>query len=399
MADNHQTGNAKLLIYNPQFDGLRFCAVFFVVSYHWLPSFSHLPVSNYIGGMINFFFVLSSYLITRILFSGKQKALTMNIPKYKVMAVFLLRRVIRIFPAYYLFLLLVLLLPVIGAEVKSHAGMYFSYLANYHMYNSPEFPEATPHLWTLSVEEQFYLVWPLIILFMPRKYLLKTFLLIILASVALRAIFYHPTHGVPQAILTQYCVDAFAVGGILAYKITGTERERYLISKYFTIAFYLAVPISISIILFKSQYFSFVANRLLFSIISMKLIENAITGYKGFFAKFLENKTVVYLGRISYGIYLYHLLMPILFWKVYDFVIDFMKTQHAGFYNRHHNGFVMAENFLVSEVVGFIIYAALVIAVASLSWRFLEQPINKLKISYSFDKKKAALKHESEAVG
>ena len=59
----------KPLTYNPQFDGLRFCAVLFVVSYHWIPEISEMQRSFFLGGLVNFFFVLSGYLITRILFS------------------------------------------------------------------------------------------------------------------------------------------------------------------------------------------------------------------------------------------------------------------------------------------------------------------------------------------
>jgi len=380
-----------IMKYSPQLDGLRFCAVLFVVSYHWLPVISHIPVASFFGGIVNFFFVLSSYLITKILFSARQKHITYGIPKIKMMGIFLLRRTIRIFPAYYFFLLLVLLLPTIGSEVRDNAGMYFSYLANYHIFNTQDFPSVTAHIWTLAVEEQFYLLWPFVILFIPHRHLLKTFVFIIVSSVVLRAICYSPSQGVPMAILTQYCVDAFAVGAILAYQSMAPDTEKKTITKYFNWVLLASIPVGIIIIVTKSYYLSFVFNRLLFSMLSLKIIEGAIDGYKNGFGKFLENKVVLYLGRISYGIYLYHLLIPVVFWKIYGFTMHYVKTSHAGFFLKHKKAISSFEKVLVSPAAGFIIYAVLVIIVASLSSKLLEKPINKLKASFNFDTTKATL--------
>jgi peptidoglycan/LPS O-acetylase OafA/YrhL len=387
MTNDTARNASTVLKYNPQLDGLRFCAVFFVVSYHWLPSFRHLEISSFLGGMINFFFVLSSYLITRILFSARDKGNSLGVPKLKVITVFLLRRTIRIFPAYYLFLLLVILIPTIGIAIKEHPGMYFSYLANYQMYLSHDFPSVAAHIWTLAVEEQFYLLWPLVIFFVPQRHLLKTFLFIIIASPVLRAVCYYPAAGVPQAVLTQYCADPFAIGALLAYKYSMPDKEIQTISKYLNIALYAGLPIGVLIIATRSHYFSFVFNRLLFSLISMKLIEGAISGYRGYMGKFLEHKAVCYIGRISYGIYLYHLLVPVLFWRLYKIVKQYGKTNHASFFATHRKAISKFEVFLVSEIVCFVIYALLVLVIASLSWKFMEQPLNKLKVSYNTGKK------------
>lgn len=379
------------LKYNPQIDGLRFCAVFFVVCYHWLPSVTHIPIASFFGGIINFFFVLSSFLITRLLFAAREKSSKLGIPKIKVMQVFLLRRTIRIFPAYYLFLLLVLLLPTVGSEVRDNAGIYFSYLANYHIFQLQDFPEVTPHIWTLAIEEQFYLVWPLVILFIPQKHLLKTLLGIIAGSVILRAVSFYPAPGVPQAILTQYCADAFAVGALLAYKFAAGDHEKKAINQYLNISLFIGIPVGIVIILTKSHYLSFVFNRLLFALISMKIIEGAVTGYKRSFGKFLQNKVVLYLGRISYGIYLYHVVVPIVFWKIYSFSYAYLKLNHAAFFEKHRQAISGLETILVNEVVGFIIYALLTVAIASLSWKLVEKPLNKLKVSFNAGAGKAAL--------
>lgn len=370
------------LKYNPQFDGLRFLAVLLVASYHWLPSVSKHPLASFFGGMVNFFFVLSSYLITRILFSAKTKSIEWEVPWYKFMGVFLLRRTVRIFPAYYVFLILILMIPGIGMPIKEHPGMYFAYLANFQMFQSGDFPSVAAHIWTLAVEEQFYLFWPLLIFFVPRKYLLQTILFLVAFTVSLRAFLYSPVAGVPQVILTQYSIDAFAVGALLAYKVTAPESERKRIAKYLNPVVFLCIPLAVTVIIFRNQYLSFVFNRLAFSLISMKLIEGAAYGYQNAVGRFLEKNWVTFLGRISYGIYLYHLFVPVAFWRLYKLVKHSLIGQFPGFYLNHRKQIGKFELVLVSEGVSYVIYAALTLLLALLSWKFLETPLNRFKISY-----------------
>jgi len=75
-----------------------------------------------LGSFIIFFFVLSSYLITRILLDAKQKAIDKGMPVWKVAVAFLTRRTLRIFPAYYLYLFILLLFPLEGFDLRQHPG-------------------------------------------------------------------------------------------------------------------------------------------------------------------------------------------------------------------------------------------------------------------------------------
>jgi peptidoglycan/LPS O-acetylase OafA/YrhL len=387
---NEQTNNAaSILKYNPQFDGMRFIAVFFVVCYHWLPTFHHSAAAEFVGGgrWINFFFVLSSYLITRILISAKSKGEQLGIARPKVILVFLLRRTVRIFPPYYLYLLALLLIPNITAEVKEHSGWYFSYLSNYRLFETQEYNRVTAHLWTLAVEEQFYIFWPFVVLFIPQRHFLKTLLIIIGASIVTRAVFYHPVL-ISQQILTEYCADAFAIGGIMAFKYTlATDKEKLLITKWMRIALIGSIVLSVPILISKSDYYGFIFNRLFFSVISFALIEGALKGYNNWFGKFLVNKKVLYVGRISYGIYLYHLLVPIIFWRLYRMVSRYFEANHAGFLKRFKDPIDWWEVAVTSEVGSFITYSICVIIIASLSAKFIEKPLSKLKVGYSGSKK------------
>ncbi|MES2446739.1 MAG: acyltransferase [Bacteroidota bacterium] len=370
----------RVIKYNPQLDGLRFCAVLFVVCYHWLPIISSHKVSHFFGGFVNFFFVLSSYLITKILMSAKDKSVTLKFSKIKVILFFLFRRTIRIFPAYYMFLALVLIIPGIGHHLKQHEVAYFSYLANYYIFFAEQWPLATSHLWTLAVEEQFYIFWPLIVIFIPNKYLLKTFIGVGLISIVLRAIFYQSTTGFfPQSILTQYCLDSFAIGGILALKFTISKEQERLIDRFFHVSLLIGIPVGFIIILTNSFYLSFVFNGLIISVISYMLIKKAIFGYTGLLQKFLENKVVLFLGQISYSIYLYHLVVPVVFWKMFDLIYEHLNLIYPQFFIEHDNNIVLLVKIMSSQLGCFIIYSIITITLSILSWHIIEVPFNNLK--------------------
>ena len=370
----------RVIKYNPQLDGLRFCAVLFVVCYHWLPFISSHKVSHFFGGFVNFFFVLSSYLITKILMSAKDKSVTLKFSKIKVILFFLFRRTIRIFPAYYLLLALVLIIPGIGHHLKQHEVAYFSYLANYYIFFAEQWPLATSHLWTLAVEEQFYIFWPLIVIFIPNKYLLKTFIAVGLISIVLRAIFYQSTTGFfPQSILTQYCLDSFAIGGILALKFTISKEQERLIDRFFHVSLLIGIPVGFIIILTNSFYLSFVFNGLIISVISYMLIKKAIFGYTGLLQKFLENKVVLFLGQISYSIYLYHLVVPVVFWKMFDLIYEHLNLTYPQFFIEQEYNIVILVKIMSSQLGCFIIYSIITITLSILSWHIIEVPFNNLK--------------------
>ena len=337
----------------------------------------------FFGHAIDFFFVLSSYLITSILFAAKEKNTSLGIPKSELLRVFLLRRTIRIFPAYYTFLVVVMVLPTIGRYVRDNAGMFFSYLVNYRIFTGHAWPPVTAHIWTLAVEEQFYLLWPLVIFFVPQRYLLHLFIAIIVGSVVAKALCYYPAPVVPQNILTQYCLEPFSLGGLLAYKARLTDEEWRVIKRYFNLFLLAILPVGIAIIAAKSFYFSFVLNGLVFSMVSLKIIEGAAIGYKNVVGKFLQNSVVIYIGRISYGIYLYHLLIPVVFWKMYDVIYVYVMTHYPSFFTIHQKSIDGFGKAISSETACFIIYAGLTTMVAIISAKFIELPLSRLKVSYT----------------
>lgn len=356
------------LAYRPQLDGLRFLAVFGVLFYHysgWLRTLK-LPFTVEMGTFISFFFVLSSYLITSILLTKKHQRRSTAHTAYN----FLARRTLRIFPAYYFYLILLLLLPYAGHDVREHPLTYFLYLSNFHTYFGQIWDTLTSHLWTLAVEEQFYIAWLWLILLVKDKYLPTLLFSIIAAGILFRVSYFilNPAAAeetVPLVILTPACMDSFAFGALLAYQHYYKKTSVPLIKK----AYPFILLLWIILILAHQRLILLGLDRIFASLGTMILIEGADRGYTNKFGKFLQHKWITGLGKISYGIYLYHLLIPFLFWKVYNqFVSPSSPLTYA----------------LVNPAMSFILYFLLTVIFSKLSWRFLEHPISRLKKYFDY---------------
>jgi peptidoglycan/LPS O-acetylase OafA/YrhL len=298
--------------------------------------------------------------------------------RVSIARVFLIRRTLRIFPAYYFYLVLLILLPLSGQYIRDHAGMYFLYLSNFQIYLDQSWGNLTPHLWTLAVEEQFYLLWPWLILFTPDKHLRKVFCWIVVAGFSFRLFFsvFHPgaaTETVPMVILTPACIDAFAFGALLAYQHSIGKECGPLLKKIF--GFSLPVWIGLSLLHFPAISSGF--DRIFVAVFSMIIIEGAGKGYKNIAGRFLENRVVLYLGKISYGIYLYHLVIPFAFWIVFDKI---------SLYVLHARGIRLdgLAKTMAMPWVSALIYLPLTILAATASWFLLEQPISKLKRLFGY---------------
>lgn len=201
--------------YLPALDGLRALAVLLVLWTHvprdmpgyptWLSWLASGIEPGYLG--VDLFFVLSGFLITRILLVERDAG--------RPLRWFLLRRALRIFPIYYLLLLaLAVLRP--GPELPWCA----LYLGNFWLSTSPLH---TPlrHTWSLCVEEHFYLLWPLLLLVVPRSRLPVVLLAVVLPGAVLAAVTtcaWWPSEYLPSVLQygSQYRCLSLAAGGLLA---------------------------------------------------------------------------------------------------------------------------------------------------------------------------------------
>ncbi len=180
---------------------------------HWLPE--HAIINRLQGQLSNgvhLFFVLSGYLITGILLRCRENIeLRVATIGYSFRQ-FYARRFLRIFPVYYLVLGVGVLFHFEG--LRSGFLWHVTYLSNFYYYHREKFDGPASLFWTLAVEEQFYLLWPLAILTLPKRLILPFVIAIALLGTGLRVDALLRDSWL--RILTPYCMNFLAVGALLA---------------------------------------------------------------------------------------------------------------------------------------------------------------------------------------
>jgi peptidoglycan/LPS O-acetylase OafA/YrhL len=364
-----------------QLDGIRFIAVALVL-------FAHLTDTNLPAGElgVTMFFVLSGFLITRILMLSRDKFQNEPGGFRKYLRKFLIRRTIRIFPVYYL---CIFILYIIGVpSVREYLGWLVLYATNIYMAVHEGWMGSVDHLWSLAVEEQVYLIFPFLIFFVPRKNLLTVLGLMGLFSVLLRLYFFMTGKSwIVSYVSMPACLDSFAFGGFMAWlQLNKKEAFTQLFSrKWLVVAsllvwlltYYFSVQLGLKYDpVNKYNVIKIVFDRLSASAFSFFLIGSAAVGYGGGMAIFLENKAVVYLGRISYGIYLYHNF-------IFNHYHSYTVPNHpvVRLFNKVYRHFPELQGIQAFQVT---VVCILTVLVASLSWHFFEKPINALKDKYAY---------------
>jgi peptidoglycan/LPS O-acetylase OafA/YrhL len=350
--------------YLVQLDGLRFFAVAIVLFDHWLTDINEIPFGS-LG--VNLFFVLSGFLITRILLTSKSKneGQTGGLKTY--LKRFYIRRTLRIFPIYYLSILILWLLN--DPSVRGKAIWSIVYATNiYVVYHNTWFG-VIDHFWSLAVEEQFYIFFPLFIFFIPRRFVVPFFIALIGMSVGIRLILYLNHANWKIAYVTMFtCLDSFGLGSLIAYLFLYNQTlfKKLFSNHYWLIVSFIAVVLNLYL---GYKYWWDTTNsgneRFIPSVFFFFLIGGAIVGYKGWLKWLLENPVSNYLGRISYGIYIYHNFVYNYYHKIKGNPIDKMLNAYP----------ILNDNYVLRFAFLFIV----TVAIASASWFLIEKPINALK--------------------
>ncbi len=357
----------------PALDGIRGVAILLVLGFHllwsnWVTGSQVLDIvvrlrsSGWIG--VDLFFALSGYLITGILLE------TRNNPQY--LRNFYARRVLRIFPLYYVVLLLLLL----GFHPNSLAAARpFLILATY-LQNTPLWwyghvpglvANFTSHLWSLAVEEQFYLVWPLVILLLPsRRALLWLAAAIVVLSPALRYVLL--THGAPfQATykLTICRSDGLLAGAWLATALRGPQRATVL--RFAPVTLVLGI-LGCLTIAFTNGTFDFQSSRAVnvfaysaLAVTGTSLIAVALSP-STWIARGLRWRVLRFFGQYSYGLYILHQIVAAAI--EYRFGGPLRATIHSK---------------ILLHLVFPTIVLAITIPAAMFSYHFFERPFLRLK--------------------
>lgn len=349
--------------YVKEFDAIRALAVLLVIIHHWVPE-DHILNAYLPNGLIGvtLFFVLSGFLITRILLEQKKKVGSGDIKVITALKNFIARRSLRIFPIY--FLLLIVLYFMHNEELRKNAGWYFTYTSNILYYKYQYFPDGFAHTWSLGVEEQFYLFWPLLMLVINKRLLPQLIFFFIVMGFSCNYIF--AQYNWWGTILTPACFDALGLGALLAYLIVYKNEWigifRSLLNPILIVAAAFAVLSIFNITL--------IPVRTSWSFLALGLISYCLFNKKNKILNFiLCNRWLAFVGKISYGVYLYHLFIP----QAWAAVLTKLDSWHIDPFLNHFVPPALHDAWI------FVQQLALLILLSFLSWKILEFPINNLK--------------------
>jgi len=322
--------------YQRSIDGLRGLAILLVIMFH-------CDVAYFGWTGVVLFFVLSGYLITKVLWTEKEKSTLLKI-KFRN---FWMRRVLRIFPLYYLYLLILLvflLLKWVPQLTGPEMPWLFTYTYNFYLINVYDLKEPSflaGHLWSLSIEEQFYLIYPFLIFFFKRKQLKVAIVALIIFSVLFR-IFYSSYPGNSSAYLDYHpfsYLDSFLCGA--AIFIFRLERLRtsvgYLIFIFcalltLTGGLFIYMDVNQNQDFYFTNYLSsfgieahytknfyrvwgLIQLNLFFSALLLLILLPGKDRFLLWFKRIFEIKPIVSIGKVSYGMYVFH---AIIIWWLTD---------------------------------------------------------------------------------
>jgi peptidoglycan/LPS O-acetylase OafA/YrhL len=354
--------------YMPQLDGLRFFAILGVLVAHaWDPP----PLPWIFGGVdwgslgVRLFFVLSGFLITGILFDCRERAEATASSRMFFVRQFYVRRFLRIFPLYYA----VLLVLLVGnfERTRELAVWLFTYTSNI-FFARHGWHGHLGHFWSLAVEEQFYLVWPWLLLFLPRKWLVPLLAVVISVAPLYRLYAFH-RYGADAGARDAFTfgvVDSLGVGAVLAIA-TRTVSDGSL--RLWLSCIGLPIALAGYGALLGLQHYgvgggapaalSDTATAIVFG----WLVVGAARGFGGAPGRLFCFRPVAYVGKISYGVYVFH-----------NIVIGaaIIEARRFGVDYRPHG------------ILSFLAVTLVTIALAACSWTFFERPINGLKRLFAY---------------
>ncbi len=351
------TGYDPLVIgasYLPQLDGLRAVAVACVLAFHFIPGVDRYAPLGSMG--VRLFFVISGFLITGILLTWRGR------PLAAALRTFYLRRALRIFPVFYFALAAAAAINI--GPVRDTFAWHLTYLSNVYFYLRGDWHGSVSHLWSLAVEEQFYLVWPWLILCAPERWLRPAMLAMVAVAPLSRLAFPNAM----DSVLPTSCLDSLGMGGLIALAaphpaapMKGSPTEWGGVGGVGGVrgvggvgAVLVVITLTMRYVAVGGQY-QIVGLDFGVSLLSAWLVASAASGFTGAAGRVLSLVPIIAVGRISYGLYVYHGFTP--------YVLG-----------RYVPGFI---------TMPVLVRVALLVIVTSLmalaSWRWLEQPFLRLK--------------------
>ncbi|MHA3771008.1 acyltransferase family protein [Verrucomicrobiota bacterium sgz303538] len=344
-----------------QLDTIRLIAVAMVIATHWGDGNMPFWFNGNLG--VQLFFVISGFLITGILLSARTTAEQSGYRLSGVIKSFYARRFLRLFPLFYVTLAVTFLLGF--PAVRSSLLWHVSYLSNVYLAIRGGWFGEVSHFWSLAVEEQFYLVWPFLILFSPRRVLPALITSVIAVAPIFRFVCSDVLELNPVAayVLPFSSTDSLGLGALLAFlreRNCGKGNKARTLLKWASIAgagVVIVTHLGSASNSFLCGFHSIEGVALPFALVGVVWITG--NGIGGPLRTVMEFTPLVYLGRISYGLYVLHNFVPRATNKV--FVALGVSSLGAPAYLKH------------------LLDIAVLIILSSLSWHVLEKRINNLK--------------------
>ena len=332
---------AELSTKRPQLDGLRALAMIGVLYVHF---WDGSPVTEYVR--VTLFLVISGFLITHILTTAKERG--GNI----VVLNFYIRRLLRLFPALIICLAAAWIFDADG--FRSSAIWHLVSASNIYFAIHEEFnPWVVAQLWSLNFLEQFYLAWPLVILYFAPKTL---YILVLLGLSTL--IFIHANAneiGINGWWLSLLLSFDPILTGVLAYLL---QRQKVVLEVMTSRpAFASALAVLGSPFLAWDAFGHSNSYRIFSQAALAIIVVGAFKGYRGPIGWLLQSPPAQFVETVSYGVYIYHLMA----WYL---VVQFYPV------------------LFIKGPLTFVVLSTLTIAFAALSWYLIEKPVSSLKKAF-----------------
>lgn len=345
----------------PALDGLRALCVAGVLAsgFHWLLPFGWSGVQV--------FFVLSGTLITNILLRSRAGADT----PASFVGRFYFRRTLRIFPLYFAYLLALQLVDFVSGAINNWSVVRWyalGYVLNFGILTGAIEPyDAYGHLWTLSVEEQFYLLWPVLVWILPLPWFTRvTWSLVVLGPLVRYGIALWSAHDVNQVYVSTFShLDAFATGALLAihgHHAVRTPRRAAIAMLSVTAVAGLLIVASVPGLALRTlgypeglpHGYAYLWGYSAINLCAVFVIAAALKGE----LSWLGHPVLAYVGRISYGVYLFQRPLKGLY-------LEWMEPS----VNR------LLPSTALQIAVGYCVCALAAVAIAAVSYRWFEAPL------------------------
>ena len=357
-----QDNNKASKVHLKGLNGIRAIAAMAVVASHIGLALTDFGFSStwetYLAGYgVTIFFSLSGFLITYLLLIEKSRFHHINIKAFYI------RRILRIWPLYFFYLILAVITTYFFMPEQLPGGIYYYLILCANIPSIFGFPlPLLAHYWSLGVEEQFYLFWPFVVsksnnLF---RFLALFSITIVVIKLGLRYLDATTDYHWPYQFIQITRFDCMAIGAMGA--ILYFEKNKRFLRICFSISAQIAAWGSLLLMAFNKFHIASVLDSELCAVITIILIVNVSGNAKTIIN--LEKPLFDFLGKISYGIYVYHPL------------IIFLIAKWAGH-------LIIPFNYTTRLIIVFTLIPLCAILISYLSYEFFEKKFLYLKLKYS----------------